>query len=408
MSTFKLALGHPTLRLIALALLLLGAHNASVYPYQSLIAIEKVGLSEAGFSLVLVMASAIAVTSSVLFGILGDQSGRRRPIALVTAFASTLGIALMILWPSKTSVVLAHGVLLPLASSIYGQVFALLRIASPVEGQERAVIQANIRSAMSTSFLLMLVFWTFVFGLGVDVMAVYLSAGVASLGMSLLLWFRWPRDDAAHLDDQRSGLNLRDAMHEISRPLILSRVLMLGAIASAANLYMVLISLVFDASPLRDAGDVALYVGMVAGWEVPAMLWLPRLVAHLPRATVLAVGAGLYGMHLIALPWLSGSALIWVMPLAAGVGGAAIITLPIAYYQDLLQDRPGTAAAMLAVQKLTADLLTAAAFYLGTRIGGHEVVASVGVAISAAGAVALVVADRRAWLIPTRVPRHSA
>lgn len=402
MSTLKLVLGHPTLRLVAVALLLLGAHNASVYPYQSLIAIEKMGLSKAHFSLVLVMASAVAVTSSVLFGILGDQYGRRRVIALGTAFSSTLGLALMLGMPGPLAVVLTHGILLPISSSLYGQLFALLRIANPAEGQERAVIQANIRSAMSSAFLMMLVFWTLVFGLGVDVMAVYLSAGAASLGMSLLLWFKWPRDGAAHLDDQRSGLNLREAMAEIARPLILSRVLMMGAIASAGNLYMVLVSLVFDASPVRDAGDVALYVGLVAGWEVPAMLWLPRLVAHLPRAQVLAGGAVIYASHLALMPFLSDTSAIWVLTLAAGVGGAAIITLPIAYYQDLLKDRPGAAAAMLAVQKLTADLVSAMAFYIGTRLGGYESAALVGVTLSLGGAGALVWADRRSWLAPGR------
>ena len=400
MSVLKYVLGHPTLRLIAAALLLLGAHNASVYPYQSLIAIEKIGLSKGTFSLVLVLASVVAVTSSVLFGILGDQYGARRRIALITAFCSTLGLALMLLVPGKVSMILTHGLLLPLSASIYGQLFALLRIANPAEGQGREMIQSTIRSAMSTGFLLMLVFWTLVFGLGAPVMAVYLSGGAASLGISLLLYFRWPRDGAKGLNDARSGLNLAEAMREIARPLILSRVLMIGAVASAGNVYMVLISLVFEASPIRGPSDVALYVGVVAGWEVPAMILLPRLVAHLPRATVLAWGAGLYALHLAALPLLTDSAFLWALTLAGGVGGAAIITLPIGYYQDLLRERPGAAASMLAVQKLVADVVSAGAFFVGTLIGGYESVALIGVAISAGGALALMLADRRGWLRP--------
>lgn len=399
MPVLKLVWGHPTLRLIAVALLLLGAHNASIYPYQSLIAIEKVGLGKADFSLVLVLASAVAVTSSVLFGVLGDHGAGRRLIAAVTALASSIGIGLMVLAPGPVSVIVAHGVLLPIATSYYGQLFALLRLASPAEGHERAVIQANIRSAMSASFLLMLIFWTVVFGLGVDVMKVYLSAGVASLGISVLTLLRWPADRSLP-QSGAVGMNLGEAMRAIARPLVLSRVLMMGAVASAGNLYMVLISLVFEASPIRGPGDVALYVGLVAGWEVPAMLLLPRYVARLPRSTVIFWGAVLYAMHLAALPLLTNSPAIWAMTLAAGVGGAAIITLPITYYQDLLHGRPGAAGALLAVQKLFADLLTALAFYIGTRIGGYEAAALAGVALSLGGAVALIVADRRAWLMP--------
>ena len=115
---------------------------------------------------------------------------------------------------------------------------------------------------------------------------------------------------------------------------------------------------------------------------------------------LLAWGAGLYALHLAALPLLTDSAFLWALTLAGGVGGAAIITLPIGYYQDLLRERPGAAASMLAVQKLVADVVSAGAFFVGTLIGGYESVALIGVAISAGGALALMLADRRGWLRP--------
>ena len=134
LNPYRRVLGHPTLRLAAVALPLLGAHNAALYPYQSLIATERIGLSKLAFALLLALASAIAVTASVLFGILGDQNGHRRRIALATAFASTLG-------------------------------------------------------AMSLAFMALLLFWTFAFAAGANVMAVYVSGGLASLGISLLVLF---------------------------------------------------------------------------------------------------------------------------------------------------------------------------------------------------------------------------
>ena len=85
----------PTLRLIAIAMLLLGALNASVYPYQSLVGIERIGLSEPAFALILVMASAVSVSASVLLGILSDQKANRRRIALFTAASGTAAQTLM-------------------------------------------------------------------------------------------------------------------------------------------------------------------------------------------------------------------------------------------------------------------------------------------------------------------------
>lgn len=387
---------HPTLRLIGAALLLLGLHNASLYPYQSLIAIDRIGLSKPVFSLVLVLASVTAVTTSVMFGIWGDQRGARRRIALTAAASSTLGLAMMILAPGPVSLILCHGLLIPVASSLYGQLFALARLASPTEGRARDAILGTIRAAMSISFLAMLVYWTFAFGAGADVMSIYLSAGLASLGMLLLLWFGWPRDGATAWQDAPSGLNMAQAFKEIARPHVLIRLLLLGALSSMGILYMVLVSLVFEASALRDASDVALYVGLVAGVEVPCLLLLPRLAARIPRATLLAWGAALYALHLLALPLLCDTPFIWIGTVIAGIGGTALISLPIPYYQDLLAGRPGTASAMLALQKLISDITAAAAFAIGTWVGGYETVAVIGVAVALTGAAGLYLVDRRA------------
>lgn len=127
------------------------------------------------------------------------------------------------------------------------------------------------------------------------------------------------------------------------------------------------------------------------------MLILPRFAHKLRRSTLLALGAVLYCTHLLALPILSDTPYLWIMPLFAGVGGAVIITTPIAYFQDLLAERPGTASAMLAVQKLVADVMTAGCFAIGSQIGGFEVVALIGGAVSLLGAFGLYCVDRNAW-----------
>lgn len=381
--------------MIGAALLLLGLQFASVYPYQSLIAIDRIGLSKPVFSLVLVLASLTAVTTAVLFGIWGDQRGSRRNIALTAALAGTLGLGLMIAAPGPLVLILSIGVLLPVASSLYGQLFALARLASAEDGRARDGILGTIRAAMSASFLAMLIYWTFAFRGGTDVMTVFFSAGLASLALLALLWFGWPRDGATAWQDQRSGLNMAQAIREIAHPPVLLRLVLLGALSSMTVLYMVLVSLVFEASALRDTSDVALYVGLVAGVEVPCMLLLPRIALRLPRATLIALGAGLYAVHMLALPLLVDTPLIWIGPLIAGVGGTAMISLPIPYYQDLLAGRPGTASAMLALQKLISDILAAAAFALGTFVGGYATVTVIGVAVAMVGAVGLYLVDRK-------------
>ncbi|WP_146036452.1 hypothetical protein [Pseudotabrizicola formosa] len=394
MTALQTVFAVPVFRMLAGVIGLMGLINASLYPYQSLIGIEVLGLPEAAFALVLVLASGVAVVTSVLLGILSDQKANRRRLALITALIGALGAGLMVFAPGPVSFVLTNGILLPVASSIFGQAFALNRLASQGYPAQREGIQATVRAAMSVTFLLMLVFWTFAFGQGADVMLTYASGGLASLALLALIWGFWPRDGQTGWADQPSGLRLGAALAQLARPEVALRLVCLGAVTSSGVLYMILAALVFSETTGRDAADTALYVGLVAGWEVPFMLLLPRYLAHVPRPTLIFWGTVLYVSHLVALPFLAGSVWIWAMTLPAGLGGVAMLILPISYYQDLMVGRPGTAASMLALQKLVADVIAALAFSAGLAIGGYALTAALGGGIAILGALGLWLADR--------------
>lgn len=374
---------------------LMGVVNASIFPYQSLIGIERIGLSHAAFAAVLVLASGVAVTTAVYIGILTDQKANRRKIALVTATVGVIGAGLMLVAPTPVTFILANGILLPVAASIFGQSFALNRLASGAYPQQREGIQATIRAAMSVTFLAMLVFWTFAFAQGADVMAIYVSGALASLGLLLLILTSWPRDGSTPWTDRPSGLRLSQALVQLARPSVSLRLLSLGAVVSSGVLYMVLISLIFEETGGRGTSDVALYVGLVAGWEVPFMLLLPRYLSHFGRARLILISTGLYICHLVLMPILAPTPAIWAMTFVAGLGGTAMLILPISYYQDLLASQPGTAAALMALQKLVADIFAALAFAIGTALGGYGLVAMIGGAIALIGAVSLWWLDQR-------------
>ena len=117
--------------------------------------------------------------------------------------------------------------------------------------------------------------------------------------------------------------------------------------------------------------------------------------AHTPRTVLIFIGATLYGIHVALLPVLAGSPFVWLLILPAAIGGAVTLTIPIAYLQDLLADRPGAGASLLAVQRLAGDVIAATCFALGTTLASYGTVALLGVAASLIGAAALWAADRR-------------
>jgi predicted MFS family arabinose efflux permease len=124
------------------------------------------------------------------------------------------------------------------------------------------------------------------------------------------------------------------------------------------------------------------------------MLMLPRLARGIPRTVLIFWGAALYAVHVALLPVLAGSALVWLLVIPAAVGGAVTLTVPIAYLQDLLADRPGAGASLMAVQRLAGDVIAALCFGIGTVLAGYGMVAALGVAVSLVGAAALWWADR--------------
>ena len=385
---------NPALRGISGGLLALGAFFASVFPYQSLIAIGRVGLTEVQFGLVMVLASGVAVTTSVLLGVLSDQRANRRGIALATVLTGSLGVAAIMLTPGPAAFVLCHGVCLPVASSLYGQIFALTRLATTGMERDRDAILSTVRAAMSVSFTAMLVFWTWAFAAGAGVMSTYVSSAVAVVVLAAMFVAVWPRDGQTAWADAPSGISLGQTLREVAHPHVWLRLLCFGAISSATLLNFALIALIFDASASRSTADVALYIAMIAGWEVPFMLLLPRIIGRVPRPVLIAAGAGLYAAQMAVMPLVAETWVLWLMPVLAGLGGTAGITLPILYFQDLMAGRPGTAGSMLALLRLVGDVLAALAFVVGTALGGYGLTAVIGAGIGVAGATGLLLADR--------------
>lgn len=393
---FRPILKDPTLALAAVMLVLFSTHLASVLPYASSLAVTVFGLGDGSFSAVLVLASVVAVTTSVGFGILADQRANRRGIALLTSASLTLGTGLMVVGPGPWTFVLAHALFFPLSSSIFGQIFALARLAATLHPEEdRPAIQSTLRALFALPWVMVLPVWALVFRGGAALTVIYPVCLVCAAALFGLIWWFWPRDGATRWPDPKSGLTFRQSLREIWDPAVLLRVVSLGAINGAVTLYLVVIGLVFAMTPGRGAADTALYAGITAGLEVPFMLALPLVLNRVPQARLILWGAVLYAIHLAGIPLLAGSSAIWVLPWFAAIGGAVVLTQPMAYLQDLLGARPGAGASLMALQKLVGDAFCAATFAVGVALSGYGLAAIMGALFAVSGAAALVVLDRR-------------
>jgi hypothetical protein len=395
MSAIRLCLIDPALRAAGLIMVLQGAIVCSFGPYFSTLAVNAYGFGDRGFAVLLALSTVVSVSASVAGGIRADQTANRRQVTLAAVASLAAGMGLMTVVPGPWVFALLAAVLLPLGSVTFGQVFALARLAATRHPEEaRDGIMAVIRALFALPFVVVLPLWAVAFGQGAPVTLVFPVGLVMAGGMLFVVLRQWPRDGATAWEDRRSGLSFRAALAEMGRPSIALRVLALGAVNGAATVYMAILALVMVADVGRGTADVALYAGLVAGLEVPFMLMLPALTRGIPRTVPIFWGAALYAVHVALLPVLAGSSWVWLLVLPAAVGGAVTLTVPIAYLQDLMADRPGAGASLMAVQRLAGDVIAALCFAVGTALAGYGLVAALGVAVSLFGAAALWDADR--------------
>lgn len=396
MSAIRLCLADPVLRAAGLVLALQGAVACSFNPYISTLAVNSFAFGDRGFAILMAVASLISVSASVIGGIRADQTARRRRVTLIAVASLILGTFLMTVLPGPWTFALTAGLLIPVSSITFGQTFALARLAATrYPPEERDGILAVIRALFALPFVIVLPLWSIAFTAGASVTLIF-PIGLLLSGLMLFSVLRlWPADGAGLWEDRPSGLSFRAALSEMGHPRIAARVVALGAVFSASTVYMAIVSLVMVPEVGRGTQDVALYVGLVAGLEVPFMLMIPSLTRGIPRTRLILAGAALYCVHVALLPVLAGSPFVWLLVLPAAVGGAVTLTVPIAYLQDLLAGRPGAGASLMAVQRLAGDVIAASCFGLGTTLAGYGTVALLGVAASLIGATALLVADRR-------------
>jgi predicted MFS family arabinose efflux permease len=395
LTPFRPLIRDPALALAAGLLVLFGAHAATLAPYVSALAVTVFGLSNSAYSALLVVASVLSVASSVGFGILADQRANRRAIALACVGFLTAGTALMALGPSVPAFVLAHALVLPLSGSLFGQLFALARLAATTHPEaDRPAILSTLRAAFALPWVVVLPLWSLAFDADVPLMRVYPVSLIVAAAMLALVWAFWPRDGATRWPDPKSGLSFRASLREMAEGRVLARVLCLGTVHGSVTLYLVVIGLVFATIPFRGAGDVALYAGAVAGLEVPFMLALPLVVGRIARGKLIVIGTALYATHLAFLPVLAPTPFVWLLVLPAALGGAVVLTQPMAYLQDLLAARPGAGASLMALQKLAGDAICASVFAIGTAIAGYGLAAALGAGLALCGATALWLMDR--------------
>ncbi|WP_368184842.1 MFS transporter [Aestuariibius sp. HNIBRBA575] len=392
--TLTLLWGDPALRIASAAVFLFGCLVASIAPFMSVLAIERFGLSDAGYGALLLVSSVVAVLGSIGIGILTDQTAARRKIIQFTIGLALFGNILVWCWPSKGTFIAAHGFIIPLASTLFGQVFVLARLASQrFEPAHRDGILSAVRALFAVPFVVILPLWAVALRQGIDLLHVYFVIILCCLAMLLLFLFFWP--DGAGWNEGKSGQGFGASLGEVVNPKVLTRLAATGAINAGSIMYMIVLGLSFEQLPNRDLGDVALFAGIVAGLEVPVMLSMGLILRHITRLQAIMLGAAIHGGFMISFPFAAASPSVWIMTIPLALGHGIILTLPLAYLQDLMGARAGAGGALISLQKVAADGISAALFAAATWLAGYGLAAALAGGATILGALSLIWLDAK-------------
>jgi MFS transporter, SET family, sugar efflux transporter len=384
---------NPTIRVSMLAIFAYGFSGAATSPYQSVIGIRELGLSNGVYSTLIFAAAAVNVVISILAGNLADRLGEYRSMMLTVTCFGVLGYGTVYLFPTQATFVLSALFLLPIYNAINSLLFANVRAKTKdTPRQEVASVNSGVRAMISLSWVLVPGITGALLARSASMLPAYLFAALAALACLILIGVYLPRQNGT--DKAASHhLSYLAALGEVVSPRVFIRVVAVAMISSTLQINGAILPLIVTGPAHGAVTDIGVLVGIVAFLEIVFIFVWSRLQRIMNHVTALAIGTGIYVIYLFLLGFASAPWHLYGLMLLSGIGAAALISIPITYLQDLIEERPGLGSALISVNIFMSAGLSALLFAIGTAISDYSGTALLGAAVGVVGMVLLLFFD---------------
>lgn len=384
---------NPTVRVSMLAIFAFGFAGAATSPYQAVIAIRELGLSNGLYSALIFAAAAVNVTVSILLGNLADRLGEFRRLMLSVAVFGIFGYGAVYVFPAQATFVLSALLLLPIYNALNSLLFANVRATT--NGMPRAdvaTVNSGVRAMISLSWVLVPGFVGILLSRSTSMLPAYLFASLACLVCLCLIAAFLPRQSGTD-NAATHHLSYLAALAEVISPRVFLRVIAVALISSTLHVNGAILPLIVTGPAHGTVGDIGILVGIVALLEVVFIVVWGRAQRIMSNVTALAIGTIIYVVYLLLLGFASAPWHVYALTLVSGVGAAALISIPITYLQDLIAERPGLGSALISVNIFVSAGLSALLFAIGTGVSGYSGTAIIGAAAGLCGLCLLLFFD---------------
>lgn len=369
-STLPIAFRHPVVRLSMIAIFMFGFTGAATAPYQSVIGITELGLSNGFYSVLIFAAAAVNVIVSLWVGVLADRIGNYRILLMTVMSFGVFGYGLVYAVPVPASFVFCTLVMLPVYNSMTSLLFANVRsIANAEGGRDAAAINSSVRAAISVAWVLVpgLVALVLV-GRG-SMLPAYLLACLGCIANLALIFFKLPASEGPPPERSHRHSYLA-SFGEVFAPSVFGRLMAISLITSTLHVNAAVQPLIITGAARGTVTDIGVIVGIVAFLEVVFIFVWARM--QLRAVTALAISTGLYAVYLTLLGLSSAPWHVYALTLLSAFAAAALISIPITYIQDLIADRPGLGSSLISVNLFLSGGLSAILFAIGTRFSDYS------------------------------------
>jgi MFS family permease len=373
----------PTVTLVALAFT-----YASTVPYQSIIGISELGMSDGAYSALVFFAAVVNVAISLTLGIWSDRLTERRPLVLALSIAGIIGFGSIAVIHSPTIFIFSVLFLVPMSNSTYSLLFASVRARTNQLARSEAVaITSTVRALYSGS-------WAVAPGLvglalvtSPSMTPAYGVAAVASLICFCLYFFFAPGNGPVR-ETIPNQPGFFASLKRVFAPDVFIRVFVMSLLLGLQRLNGMVSPLIVVHSIGGSVVDVGFLSGLTAFLEMPFMMMWGLVQRRFHTVHVLASGTVLYCVYLVLLGFATAPWQLYALLGLNACGAAAILSLPMTYLQDLIADRPGLGSSLISLNTFIGIGVAAGVFALGTAVTDYSGTAFVGAAV---GIVAILI-----------------
>lgn len=393
-SALKATFQDPALRVSALAIFFFGTTGAAVSPYQSIIGIQELGLSNAFYALLMLAAAVINVTASVMMGIVSDRLGDYRTSILYVSLFGIAGFGIVYVFATAPAFVISKLILLPVFGALNSLIFANVRASSrDLTPSALIAVNSTMRATISLSWVLMPGLVGLMLMRAPSMLPAYLVAA-ASAGLCFVLAVGFlPRTQKPAEHQNEARYKVFASLGEVMAPRVLLRVLAISLICSMLFVSDTVRPLIITGKAGGTVADLGIIVGIVAFLEIIFIIVWGKAERYMRAVTALALGASLYTVYMVLQGLSTATWHVYAQTILSGIAAAAIISLPITYLQDLIADRPGLGSSLIAVNMFLSAGISAAVFAIGTRIGEYGATSILSAGVGLSGVVLLIALD---------------